>query len=232
MNDYTVYMHITPSNKRYIGITHLKPLRRYGKNGSGYKRCTFFYRAIEKYGWDNIKHIIVCDGLSKEVACRKEQELISYYKSNMQEFGYNCSLGGESGSYGHKFTEEQRKKISLAQKGRVVSEETRRKIGQANRVALKGRVVPQEVRDKISKNNARSMLGKHLSDEAKRKISEANRGNQFHKGFKHSLETREKMRLAKLGKKRGSWTDKERKAHMEAYEKRRQAKAKIQLTDL
>lgn len=228
MHDYTVYMHISPNNKRYIGITHLKPSHRYSKNGNGYKRCPLFYRAIQKYGWNNFKHIIICDGLSKEIACEKEQELINYYKSNMPEFGYNCSLGGESGSYGHRHTEEQRKKISLTGKGRIVSEETRRKIGKANSVSLRGRIISQEVRDKISKNNARAMAGKHLSDETKRKISEANKGNQFHKGFKHSAETKEKMRLAKLGKKKGPWTEEERKAHMEANERRRQAKAKNQ----
>lgn len=232
MNDYTVYLHISPSGKRYVGITHLKPEHRYGKNGNGYKRCSFFYKAIQKYGWNNFEHIIIAHNLTKEQACEMEQNLIAKYKSNDENFGYNCSLGGESGSYGHKMSPESRKKISESLKGRIVSEETRRKIGKANSIALKGRVVPQEVREKISKHSGKGMLGKHLSEETKRKIAEHNRGNNYHTGFKHSPEAREKMRLAKLGKKRGPWTEAERKAHMEANERRRQEKAKSQSSNI
>ena len=71
MNNYTVYMHVSPSGKRYIGITGQSVERRWG-NGTGYKNCISFNRAIAKYGWDNIKHIILYSGLSKEDAERKE----------------------------------------------------------------------------------------------------------------------------------------------------------------
>ena len=54
---YVVYKHTTPSGKVYIGITGLKPERRW-RNGNGYKDNEHFYRAILKYGWDNIKHEI------------------------------------------------------------------------------------------------------------------------------------------------------------------------------
>ena len=232
MNDYTVYMHIAPNNKRYIGITHLKPKHRYSKNGNGYKRCTFFYRAIQKYGWDNFQHIIVCDGLSKEVACKKEQELIAYYKTNMSEFGYNCSLGGESGSYGHKFTIEQRKKISEKLKGHQVSEETRKKIGQANSIALKGRTVPDVVRKKIQETSKIVRKNAIISDETRQKAIETNIGNKYRLGKKHTVEAREKMRLAKLGKKKEPWTEAERKAHMDANERRRQEKAKAKSSNI
>lgn len=52
---YTVYMHITPSGKMYIGITGRNPLKRWGSNGSGYKGQAFS-NAIKKYGWDNMEH--------------------------------------------------------------------------------------------------------------------------------------------------------------------------------
>ena len=51
--NYTVYMHICPNGKRYIGITKLKPNERW-KNGKSYKNCILFNRAIEKYKWKNI----------------------------------------------------------------------------------------------------------------------------------------------------------------------------------
>lgn len=193
-------MHITPNKKLYIGITSAKPENRWGNNGTGYKLCKLFWRAIQKYGWDNIQHIILIEGVTKTVACECEKYLIAKYRTNESKFGYNNSLGGESGSNGYVFTEEQRKKISERLKGHSTSEETRRKIGAANSIALKGRIVPQEVRDKISKNNAKAFLGKHHTEESKRKNALAHIGKQYHLGHKHSEETKRKMSEAKKGK--------------------------------
>ena len=36
MNDYIVYMHISPNNKKYIGIT-CQSLKNRWRNGEGYK---------------------------------------------------------------------------------------------------------------------------------------------------------------------------------------------------
>lgn len=115
--DYCVYMHTSPSGKRYIGITSQKPERRWRKNGEGYKDHVYFWRAIQKYGWDNFEHIILFDGLIKEEAEQKEIELIAYYNSNNEDYGYNLSSGGESGSKGYKYTDEQRKRMSENRKG-------------------------------------------------------------------------------------------------------------------
>lgn len=199
-NDYKVYVHIAPNEKLYFGITHLKPEHRWLSNGNGYKNCTLFWRAIKKYGWENISHIVLIDGISKEMACEIEKYLIAKYHSNESAYGYNNSLGGESGSYGHKMSLETRQKISKANLGRQVSEETRKKIGAANSKALKGRVLPQEVKDKIRKNSAKAMLGKHHTEEAKRKNSLAHIGKQYHLGYKHTEEAKQKMSEAKKGK--------------------------------
>lgn len=45
---YIVYMHITPSNKRYIGITSTRPERRW-RNGTAYKENDYFTKAVQKY---------------------------------------------------------------------------------------------------------------------------------------------------------------------------------------
>lgn len=66
-NNYTVYVHITPNNKRYVGITSTKVEKRW-VNGNGYKSQKYFYRAIEKYGWDNIQHEIITENLSEHMA--------------------------------------------------------------------------------------------------------------------------------------------------------------------
>ena len=116
-NEYVVYMHTSPSNKRYIGITSQNPERRWRKNGYGYKDHLYFWRAIQKYGWDNFKHDILFTGLTKDEAEQKEVELIAYYHSNNVNFGYNVSIGGESGSKGYKYTDEQKKRLSDVHKG-------------------------------------------------------------------------------------------------------------------
>ena len=107
---YIVYMHISPSGKRYIGITGLKLKRRVGKGGSGYKSCTAFYNAIKKYGWDNIQSKIIYAGLSQDEAVQKEKELIAMYDTTNPKKGYNISTGGESGNAGtHHITSEETK---------------------------------------------------------------------------------------------------------------------------
>lgn len=64
---WTVYMHKFPNNKVYIGVTGKSLYERFRKDGKGYKN-QMVYRAIEKYGWDNIQHIIIAENLSKEQA--------------------------------------------------------------------------------------------------------------------------------------------------------------------
>ena len=45
---YCVYMHVTPNNKRYIGITSTDPIKRW-HYGNGYKQHSYFFNAIKKY---------------------------------------------------------------------------------------------------------------------------------------------------------------------------------------
>ena len=96
---YCVYMHTCPNHKVYIGITGRNPLVRWN-SGKGYQQQQLFYNAILKYGWDNIKHEILFSGLSKEEACKIEREQIALHKSNVREFGYNMSDGGDCTAQG------------------------------------------------------------------------------------------------------------------------------------
>ena len=179
---YVVYKHTTPSGKVYIGITGQKPEKRW-RNGEGYKHNDYFYRAILKYGWENIKHEILGNGLTKEQACDLEIELIAEYHATDPRYGYNISAGGEYGSLGVHPSSETRKKMSESRKGKHPSAETRLKLSKAN----KGTNNPQ--------------YGKHPSAETRRKISEATKGsNNPHYGKHHSLEARKKMSEARKGK--------------------------------
>lgn len=100
--EYFVYEHVTPSNKVYIGITNQNPERRW-RNGEGYKpresRETPFWRAIKKYGWDNIRHIVVAEGLTKNEACELEKNLIALFRTNDRRYGYNVCSGGDVPMY-------------------------------------------------------------------------------------------------------------------------------------
>lgn len=111
---YCVYKHITPNSKVYIGITSQIPRKRWKGGKSGYVDNDYFTKAIQKYGWENIRHEILFDGLTKEEAEQKEIELIAQYKSNQREYGYNIENGG---SVSGKHSEETRKRMSEAQKG-------------------------------------------------------------------------------------------------------------------
>lgn len=97
MNNYCVYCHRNIiNNKLYIGISK-DVKKRWSNNGKQYKKCVYFYRAIEKYGWDNFEHIIIVDNISKEIACALEKELIEKYKTQDENFGYNIANGGFGG---------------------------------------------------------------------------------------------------------------------------------------
>ena len=108
--NYTVYKHTSPSNKVYIGITNRKLEYRW-KNGNGYRNNKHFTNAINKYGWDNIKHEILFEKLTEYEAKIMEQMYIALYDSSNPKNGYNKTLGGD-GTKGYKLTEKQRKKRS------------------------------------------------------------------------------------------------------------------------
>lgn len=46
--NYTVYIHITPNNKYYVGITS-KDVNIRWRNGNGYSNNSHFFNTINKY---------------------------------------------------------------------------------------------------------------------------------------------------------------------------------------
>ena len=136
-DEYTVYLHISPNGKKYYGATKLDVKTRW-KNGRGYKNNKFFWKDINKYGWNDIQHIIVARSLTKDEAYWLEIELIKLFDTTNPEYGYNITKGGPSAN-GLKHTEEVKKRISGANIGKISSmygkhhsEETKNKIGEAN----------------------------------------------------------------------------------------------------
>ena len=80
---------------------------------------------------------------------------------------------------GKVFSEEHRRKLSEAKKGKVFSEEHRKNLSEAG----KGRVLSEETRRKLSE----AKMGRLLSEETRRRMSEANKGKVL------SEETRKRM---------------------------------------
>ena len=157
MKKYYVYIHVCPNGKRYVGATtRIKPKYRWGKNGEGYKGQPF-EEAILKYGWDNIEHEVF-EVDSKEEMYRKEVELISFYHSNDPRYGYNSSVGGEYSRLGCKCSEETKKKLSKANKGKTRSEEQRKRISEAR----KGKPHPHKCHKPFSEK-----ARKHISEAAR-----------------------------------------------------------------
>ena len=73
-NNYTVYQHVTPDGMYYFGQTQ-NVERRWRNNGAEYKR-TALQPYIEKYGWDNIQHIVLFRDQTRENALWIEDFLI------------------------------------------------------------------------------------------------------------------------------------------------------------
>lgn len=84
------------------------------------------------------------------------------------------------------FSDEWRKKLGLASKGRILSSEHKKKISEA----LKGRVSP--------------MKGRTLSEEHKKKLSIANKG-RVSIGHPHTMEHRKYMSQLMQGAKNWQW---------------------------
>ena len=73
-NNYSVYQHVTPDGMYYFGQTQ-NVKRRWSRNGAEYKG-TALYPYIEKYGWDNIQHIVLFKDQTRENALWIENFLI------------------------------------------------------------------------------------------------------------------------------------------------------------
>ena len=148
MKKYIIYKHTTPSNKIYIGITSRNPIKRWN-NGNGYRKNIHFFRAIVKYGWNNIKHEILYTDLTEKEAKTKEIELIAQYNSTNINFGYNITKGGDTRA---SMSEETRLKMISKLKGQKRTEEQKLKYKKAAMLRPKRLFLSEEHKQKISKS--------------------------------------------------------------------------------
>ncbi len=243
---YIVYVVVnTLNNKCYVGMTCQSLDKRWydhcnaARNGSSY----YFHRALRKYGfevWE--RHVwLRCD--SHKVANINETQTIVEFESHKPKKGYNRTMGGD----GCSATEETRRKISEAHKGKVHSTEARAKMSATHKAkaelglcilqrsdvrakTLAARVgIPhtEETRAKMSLTHQ----GKEISDEARQNMSEAHKGVPLSKEHRQALskgqngrivseDTRRKLRAKHLGKKMSE----EARKKMSEKAKQREAK--------
>jgi group I intron endonuclease len=172
------------NGKCYIGssidirrrkATHFRELSR-GTHGNSYLQ-----RAWYKYGCDafEFKTVLIC---SKENVIFYEQIIMDLIQPCIADNGYNA-VPNAGNIHGYKHTEDARMKISIARtgKGIIPSEETRKRMS----LAHKGKTFSDKARQNM--RNARKLMNKQVSQETRGKISKAN------KGRKASHETRMKL---------------------------------------
>jgi group I intron endonuclease len=123
----------------------------------------------------------------KHLSEEHKRKLSVANKGNQSRLGMVCSE-----EHKRRSSESNRGKPHLAARGRIVSEETKRKIGDANR----GHVVTEEQREKLRAAN----LGKTQSEETKLKRSMSAKGHHRLLGRKLSEEHKRKIGAALVGR--------------------------------
>lgn len=203
------------NGKVYIGQTIRSLKQRISSHYSAAKIDTlYFHEALNKYNKSDFVWSEIDSASSLEELASKEQYWIAYYNSNTKEFGYNLTSGGELNK---RLSDSAKQKISIANKGKIISAETRQLLSER----LKGRVVSNDTRLKHSmacSGSNNPMYGKKFTEEHRRKIGEASKGRHHsdetkekislaHRGKIVSEETRQKLSVAKTGKKLPSMSE-------------------------
>lgn len=167
---YRVYKHTAPNGKVYIGITCQEPLKRWGGGVSAYAHNEHFVRAIKKYGWENFRHEVLFEDLTKSEAETKEIELIAFYKANNPDFGYNISNGG---NHAGKHSEATRLKLSQTNKGK--------------QSGVNNPMYGRKHTASALKKMAEIKTGKRASAETRKKMSDKRKGISFSEEHKNKI---------------------------------------------
>lgn len=197
------------NGKVYIGQTTNSLDQRIKQHFSKKDDGTYFHNALKKYGQDGFKWDVIDQADNENDLSEKEIYWISYYESfSDKNKGYNSTSGGETSK---SVSEGVRLKISIKNKGKVITEEHKEKLRQA----FTGRYVSNETREKISKavqGDKNGMFGRKHTEEEKENLRKKSSGRQHtqeskdkigkaHKGKIVSDETKAKLSSAKTGKK-------------------------------
>ena len=101
---FVVYLLVFPNEKIYCGYS--SNIKRRWQGAYEY-RTQLVYKAIEKYGWKNIKKYIYFSSDNKEEALQKEKEVISELDLLNPKNGYNNVEGGNDPPHGLQYVSEE-----------------------------------------------------------------------------------------------------------------------------
>lgn len=221
MKQFYVYIFIDPRNDEafYVGKGFGWRWKRHLTLRGPNKHLRNRIRAIRNAGLE--PKLERCFAIDEEDAFRMEKDLIKTFGRRDQGTGTLCNYtdGGEgsTGRTGFTHSPESKAKISNSQKGKIISEETRKKLSVAKKgkpqnhsmethAKRKATLNTPEFRKYLSERAKRTVTPEHLaemtekariknigikrSDDHRKKISEAQKGRKF------SDETRLKMSIA------------------------------------
>ncbi len=187
----------TETNKRYIGVSINIPRRRkqhFSALNQGTHQNSKLQSEWDKYGRERFT-FEVKELCKRSELLRLEQETINSCKEEGVDI-YNEDTFPPS-RVGTKLSEEHKRKIGEANKGHAVSLEARKKISDANKERVYTEKQLQRYAE-INRRLAEKRKGKfHHSEESKQKMSDAI------KGRKHSEESKQKMSAIRKGKSLG-----------------------------
>jgi group I intron endonuclease len=176
------------NGKQYVGQT-INPERQIGHG-------RILRKAYKLHGRDNFSYEPICTGITSRTTLNAVERFWIAVADTVVPKGYNIELGGSEGS---TWTEERRRKHSLALTGRIHIRPLGSKSG------MKGKKYPEEGKRKLSealKGRVSPNWGRKASEETKAKMT-ANQKAYWaangspNKGRKHSKETKAKMSAAR-----------------------------------
>lgn len=157
-----IYRFVNQINQKcYVGQS-LNPIKRMKEHLAASKNGDKkpLYAAIRKYKEENFIFEIL-EECSIELLNEREQYWITHFDSYNRRKGYNLTTGGKQCQFG------------------PMSEEHKRKIGEANKISKKGSTLSEATRQKLSESlmgHEGYWAGKKMSEEHKQKISDGNKG--------------------------------------------------------
>lgn len=215
----------TVNNKIYIGQTIKLLCQRKASHYYEAKHginSTHFHNALAIYHKNTFEWDILEDNISTEELDQTEIFWITYFRYIGAELYNHTNGGGYGHMRGYKQSEEVIRKRSAALRGRKrkpFTEEHRKNMSMAKkgktRACIRRMPMSTEQRQKLSKLRK----GKLLPIETCQKISESLKGNKRRAGILHTEETKRKIGEAQIGRKRSEETKRKMR---EAWAKRKE----------
>lgn len=149
----------------------------------------YLYDAMNHYGYDSFSVEIIEQCLDKEHLNIREIYWIAFYNATNPKIGYNMQTGGIGGTHNSETLKKIGRKVSIANKGHLVTEETRRKISKAH-IGMKHTLETKKKLSEIVKASGHRPPVQYI------------RGKDHPRyGKTHTIETKRKMSEARLGKR-------------------------------